>query len=267
LRRIILLPVVIILLLALVGCEPRVQNGDGKGKVHDGAGIIVSENNRSKDPEKETIEAKYIRGINQNDYTLILECMDSDRDYYYGTERAKAALQDNKTYFGQTETVKSDFIGASPYSNEDYIRHIYRISNKDGVSRNIEITSHEGKVFVVDLFVNYSYFVHNRVSDYIINLKGKDPVKLARALSVDDLIYSETESAKVMANYEKYFDLETIDYRFKGVNEEEKFFVYEISGTKNGEKVSHQFRVVCGDGLCGIQDDWAPNVNNSNEVR
>ncbi len=228
---------------------------------------FLNDSNKGKDPEKETIEAKYIRGINQNDYTLILECMDPDRNYYYGTERAKAALQDNKTYFGQTEIVKSDFIGTSPFSNEDYIRHMYRISNRDGVSKNIEITSHEGKVFVVGLFVNYSYFVHNRVIDYIMGLKGKDPVKLARTLSVDDLIYPENESLKVITNYEESFDLETIDYRFKGVNEEDSFFVYEVYGTKNGEKVSHQFKVVCGDGLCGIRDDWAPNANNSNEVR
>lgn len=266
-KRIILLQVVIILLLALVGCESRVQDSDGKGEKQDGAGIIVSENDQGTEPEKETIDAKYIRGINQNDYTLILECMDPDRNYYYGTERAKAALQDNKTYFEQAEIVKSELMGTSPFSNEDYIRHIYRISNKNGVSKNIEIISHEGKVFVIDLFVNYSYFVHNRVSDYIINLKGKDPVKLARTLSVDDLIYPETESLKVISNYKKSFDLETIDYRFKGVDEEENFFIYEVYGTQNGEKVSHQFKVVCGDGLCGIRDDWAPNANNSDEVR
>lgn len=71
----------------------------------------------------------------------------------------------------------------------------------------------------------------------------------------------------VYLHREKSFDLETIDYRFKGVNEEENFFVYEISGTKDGEKVNHQFKVVCGDGLCDIYDDWAPIANNGYEVR
>ncbi|MEW6698554.1 MAG: hypothetical protein AB1341_14630 [Bacillota bacterium] len=238
--------------LILVGCnvskENNVLSQKNPAVGHEQSTILLQ---KQRLPADKVVDL-YVRGFNESNPNLLIQTMHQGIRQYYPTERAKAALEDHKVFF-ENELLKYDFVSTQVDNIEN--SYGYRIYSKDKERKVVVVISEEG-AYVNDLLLNYSYFVHLKMECYIIALKNKDRDKVAGALSEGDLHFPLAQTDKVIKQYESKFDLFTINYRLIDVNKDS--FIYLITGTKNGEPVEHQLRIVCGDMMTGIRDSWIP---------
>lgn len=192
----------------------------------------------------------YTLGINESNADYLLQCMTQEQINYYGSERAKAALSDYKAFFGN-ESVMYEFIDYDADNN--CYKYLIKTAS---AQKEASIVFVDDNAYVNELCLTYSYWVHNKVNNFIEALKKKDTKKLAAALCEDDLYCSESEAQKVLKIYSDAFDLNTLSYSFEGFSDNDSF-LYSIKGKRNSADVSHSIYIVCGDGLAAIRDEWA----------
>lgn len=212
---------------------------------------------KQQDPEQiaEETVAKYVKGINESNIVVMIESMAPDRQSYISQERATAALEDYKELFGSG----IDYKRIPPENNENQDVYTFRLygNNKANI---IEVLVDKEKGYVLgDKFLNYSYSAHYQLNDFIEALKTKDREKLAGALSEDDLFFPLEKTDQVIAKYEQEFDLTTLDYKLVDIEPQYSgAFVYVITGSKNNMLKEHSIKIIGGDGLTGIRDEWVP---------
>ncbi len=251
--------IILLVISILAGCN--LGNTDQNNGVQElfKQNTKVEEPVMEKEPEaiaKETVE-NYVKGINESNIESMIESMLPDSQNYYSQERATAALEDYKKLLGNE--IDYDWI---PPQNKEEIKKVFTFrlygNNKENL---IEVFVDKEIGYVRrDIYLNYSYFVHDHINGFIEALKTKNREELSNALSVDILYFPIEYTDQVIAKYGEEFDLTTLDYQLIGVDLQYSAgkFLYVITGSKNGTLKEHPIKVGCGDGETGIEDEWVP---------
>lgn len=238
-------------LLLTSGCNSGKKDpgNDNKAKPETETAITDINNPRSL---ADTTLSEFIKGINNNDPNLLISCIDPKQKDYYPTERTKAAVSAFKTLLGTQ--LQSKFISSRIENGENIFTYNITGGKKE---KKIDIIVSEKQSFIRDLFLTYSYFAGLQLDNFIAALKDNNKSMLVSALSEDDKYFPESEVEKVFINYQKIFDLHTLNYQLVDFGED--YFVYSITGTKNGKPAEHRLKIICGDGITGIRDELVPS--------
>ncbi|WP_069648915.1 hypothetical protein [Caloranaerobacter ferrireducens] len=218
-----------------------------------------------------TIE-KLVNGIVQNDYNIVFSCLSSNSVENYGVEMAKSSIKSYRVYFkGRYENLRIKFLGhdLSHFKSSGYIDYIYILYNEAFIIKKTKVRSYEDKAYIVDKYLYYPYFAERLVDSFIDGIKKQDKNKVASSLSVDIITYPVSEAEKIISEYNKTFDIITLKYNLVGVNETGDEYIFRISDSKYGKKtnhVNHIIRVMCGDGICGIENNLGPSLNEVGEL-
>ncbi len=237
--------------LSLLGCgtAPTVS---ATGKVEPTSTTTQTRQSLNKEKQADAIIKKVVDAINKKDAAAIAPYL-IRKDQ--GVDLAKAAIQDYNTYFKGEKVTRFERVGAAPNRPDTFL---YKISNKNGLNKEIFVSFQQQEPQVYDEFLNYSYSSKGLLENFVTSIQRKDATKLARVLSPDDIDYSVTNAKKVISNYEQKFDTNTIKYRLEGLEDKTGSFIYTLYGSKGGKPVQHKVTVIHGDGLVGLKDALIP---------
>lgn len=200
------------------------------------------------------IEAAIV-AINQNQpNTLLPYLLQRDQEL----ENVQAAIEDFKTYFRGEPIQRFERL---PDAIQEGVpqRFTYRLYSASGISKILSVycdPRQEPPVRLMDEFLLYSRWVKASVDRYVTALQAQDSDLLAKTLNADDLPYPVAGAAKTIDFYAAKFDLQTLQYQFIGLDTKRDRFIYQISGTKAGQPVSHVITVRFGDGLVSLEDEF-----------
>lgn len=172
---------------------------------------------------------------------------------------ALAAIADYQTYFEGNSIEDYEYIGLDPL-RPDTLK--FKLISGD-LSKEISVSFQQEKVTIYDEFFGYSARAKNLLSRLVEALQKQDTTQLAQVLTADDLDYPIAKAETAIANYTKAIDPQTLTFEFIGFADlaPNSPFVYRLSGTQDGQPVRHDVKIIYGDGLVGLQDDWIPALN------
>ncbi|MFP4006518.1 MAG: hypothetical protein ACLFV6_00725 [Spirulinaceae cyanobacterium] len=172
---------------------------------------------------------------------------------------ALAAIADYQTYFEGNPIENYEYLGPDTL-RPDTLKFKLMGGN---ISKEISVSFQQEKITIYDEFFSYSARSKNLLSRMIESLQQQDAAELAKVLTADDIDYPVTKAESAIANYQKAVDPQTLTFEFIGFADASPNspFVYRLSGTKDNQPISHDVKVIYGDGLVGLQDDWIPALN------
>lgn len=241
---------ILLLMIFIGGC----QIGKEQKELLKNSTKIQEQYPKAKSPRllADRVMDNYIRGFNEINTELLIQTMHPQRRDYYPIERAMAAIKDHQRLFG-AQPLKFVFTS----TQIDFIENSYgyKVYNSDK-EKNVVVVATNDAAYIVDLFLDYSYFAQLKIDSYIQALKHKNNDGLAHSLSEGDLHFPINETDRLIRDYESKIDLLSIDYEL--IDFKKDSFVYLIRGTKNGKPVNHHLNILCGDSMTGIRDLWVP---------
>lgn len=230
----------------------------------------ILKNKQIKQPStKEIADAimtKVIDAINRGDASVLAQYLDRGDA---GVEFATAALADYKYYFKGEKLVRFELDEVEESLASIHLKYKffgslkYKVYSSTGISKEIYVYQ-EGtenavsRIRVYDDFLSYSARAKGLLKFFIKYIQQKNPQKLAGVLTIDDIDYPVVEAKKVILNYEAKFNVNTLKYRFDGVDSMTGGFLYTIYGLKGKKTVENKVKVGHGDGLVGLSDKLIP---------
>lgn len=210
----------------------------------------------SADPraaEADALMSKVVDAINRGDAKFLSQYL------RYGDEVnqafARAAIADYRTYFNPRAIERFERVGEAPYNPEALQ---YKLYNRAGVNKEIFVSFQSNSVTLYDEFLTYSARAKNLLDGLIAAVQQQNARKLAAVLTPDDIDYPVSLAEQAIANYEEKLEPQTLNYSFIGLEDRRDRFIYEIAGTQNGKPIQHRVKIVYGDGLVGLEDEWIP---------
>jgi hypothetical protein len=172
---------------------------------------------------------------------------------------ALAAIADYQTYFEGNPIEDYEYLGNDTL-RPDTLKFKLIGGN---LSKEISVSFQQEKITIYDEFFGYSARAKQLLSRTVEMLQQQDATQLAKVLTADDIDYPIAQAEVAIANYKKAVDPQTLTFEFIGFADASPNspFVYRLSGMQDNQPVSHDVKVIYGDGLVGLQDDWIPALN------
>jgi hypothetical protein len=209
-------------------------------------------------PEADVLVATIVEAINNKNVEFFLPYL-LERDQ--NIENVEVALEHYNTYFQGEEITNFEWfnieeLGATSES-VPIKRFSYRLSSPSGITKEIEIYQDQNIRFV-DPFLLYSFYANRLVEKYTNAVKSQDIEQISQIFNNEVELYNQQELKSALAKYKESLSLDSLSYRFTGLNSEQQYFTYTLLGS-NGKE--HEIQVIYGDGLVGIRDDLLPTKN------
>lgn len=117
---------------------------------------------------------------------------------------------------------------------------------------NMIYSESDSKVTCIWSYFSYFPNADGLIKGYVDSIKAKDAAKVASVMTVDDLFYTEEKAKKIIGIYDLFFDdLQSLRIKYNGN------WTYSIRDSNNN---IHMISVIYGDGLIGIEDEFAPEA-------
>ncbi len=208
--------------------------------------------------EADALIAATIKAINKKDVDFFIPyLLERDRS----PENVQAALNHYQTYFQGKEITNFERLNIEQLgqtaSQTPIQRFNYRIYNSSGISKDIAVYQDQ-TIRLVEPFLLYSLYANRSVERYMSAIQSQDVEQLSQIVNLEEEFFSKEELKAVLAQYKNLFSLENLNYELTGLNPEYQHFIYTLS-EKDGDK--HEIKVLYGDGLVSINDNFLPVKN------
>lgn len=201
--------------------------------------------------------ALFTDALNSRDIKGLGKFTDPEDPERFTDECLKAAMEDYASYFRGKKIVRSEFAGIYPFALQTAV---YRLFNAEGRFKDIHFYYDKNNHYqCVDSFMYYSNYARRLMSCFIDALKKEDAAALKAVLNEDDLEYPAEKVQEIINNYKKGFVLGTLSFRFTGNLAEDGALIYAVNGKKEGLEREHEMKIVFGDGMVAIRDEWIPD--------
>lgn len=219
-----------------------------------------TENEQPQHIDFDKLVEKYVSAINNRDADLIREFIKNNWGNSGVCEagHAEGILDDYSTVYNN-KNVNYRFIGKVPNTGD--VAFIYELYNDDGKVIHIQVSKNEEAYSIIDTCFNYSFDVHHMIRFYINLVKSNNPENLVGFFIPEGQsdVYPISDAEETLKKYNQSVDLDTIEYELKDIAL--GVYIYDVTGTKNGQEVRHEVKVHCGNGLTGVSDEWMPQHN------
>jgi nitrate reductase assembly molybdenum cofactor insertion protein NarJ len=102
--------------------------------------------------------------------------------------------------------------------------------------------------------IRYYPYAEDRMNKYLQLIKNKDAKGLARMVNPEEE-YPVEKAQQIIEKYSTHFDITTLKPTYNKYDKH--FFGFELKDEKGN---NHQIKVIFGDGLISIRDDFIPPI-------
>ncbi|MEQ9672559.1 MAG: hypothetical protein RLO19_29955 [Coleofasciculus sp. G2-EDA-02] len=202
--------------------------------------------------------AATIEAINQENVNFFMPyLMERDR----ASENVQAALEHYQAYFQGEEITDFERLGVEQLGKTGdktpIQRFNYRIFTPSGMSNSISVYQDQS-IRLDDQFLLYSVYANRLVERYFDAIQSQDIEKLGKFLNLEGTLFSQEDLRGIISKYEDLFSLDSLNYQFTDLESDRQQFIYTLSG-KNGRE--HEIKVIYGDGLVSLHDNFIPAKN------
>ena len=212
--------------------------------------------NRAETEEAVKAYAEAVNTGNIRDFSRFVDSYITDT---FGDKALETAINAYQAYFRQRAIVRVEFAGIYPFSDQTAV---YWLFNGDGRVKEVYFKWDREKGYLTwDNFVTYSHPAKLFMDAFTQALIEKDAQKLVSILTPDDILFPVEKVPDIFKAYGEVFDLKKLSWEFTGNTVGEAgtgALIYRVLGEKDGNSVEHEVKILYGDGLLGIMDEFVP---------
>lgn len=208
--------------------------------------------------EADALITAMIKAINEKNATFFLPYL-LERDQ--NIENVEVALNHYETYFKGKEITDFELFNIEELGQTGELipikRFSYRLSSPGGTTKEVEVYQ-EQTTRLIDPFLLYSFHADDLVKRYTEAIKSQNLEQISQIFNYEIEQFNAQELKSVLEKYSDSLSLDSLNYRFTGLNSKQQYFTYTLFGNDGKE---HEIKVIYGDGLVGIRDDFLPVQN------